>query len=204
VLSQNAARNLEQLEVIDADLGKDICAQLGAYLAGIRPDLVFCGQVAMGNLDTGLVPYILANQLGITLIDNALSCKLKGYALEITQFMPKGQRRVLKETLPAIITCSNKSAITLEYLAHAARRGKLKTINQHAGAAPLLMADSVIEPSKLGRKRLSIKSEKSAFERLHSKVAVATGHGQVIKSGTTTEKADHILNLLVDRGVLKT
>lgn len=203
VLRQYLGLGFPRLEVIEAEPGQDICAQLSAYLKQEPADLIFTGRQAQGNQDTGLLPYILADQLHLSLVDNALSCELKGDQLEITQFQPKGRRRVLKQTLPALITCSDKTPVTLEYLARAARQGELQIIRQQGREIPELLAEATVEASKPGRKRLTIKSEKSAFDRLHSKVAVAGGGGQVVSDGSADDKANRVLDLLIDRGALK-
>ena len=82
-------------------------------------DLILAGQNATGQVDTGLVPYIVAQGLGLDLVDRALSIADGN----VTQFLPKGQRRVLPLPSQCVVTVSDKAPLELEYVARRARQG---------------------------------------------------------------------------------
>ena len=124
---------LRAIGLIESPDGQDICGALIADLKGNPCDLLLAGQNATGQDDTGLVPYIVAQGLGLDLVDRALSIADGN----VTQFLP---RATSSTTLPSqcVVTVSDKAPLELEYVARRARQGRIEILKPESAPTAAL------------------------------------------------------------------
>lgn len=189
-LRQYLGLGFETIELIQPNGDQDVSALISGYLQQNPCDLAVFGERAQGMEDTGLVPYLCAQATDMPMIDQVLSIA----GGEITQFQPKGKRRVMPLPANALITVSENAPLELEYVARRARNGVIKQVSTTATPVAETAMVWTAEPSKPGRQRLTIKSNKSGWDRFSSRMAVSGGGGEVVKDLTTG--TDKVLDLL--------
>ena len=197
VLRQYLGLGFEQLDLIESPDGQDICGALIADLKGNPCDQILAGQNATGQDDTGLVPYIVAQGLGLDLVDRALSIADGN----VTQFLPKGQRRVLPLPSQCVVTVSDKAPLELEYVARRARQGRIEILKPESAPTAALYQGWQLEPKQPGRKRLTIQSNASGWDRFAKRMNTTGGGGEVLKGGVD-DSADKILSVLREKKLL--
>ncbi len=165
-------------------------------------DWVLCGAKAQGQDDSGLVPYLVADALGFGVIEQVMTASVSRDAIEVTQFLPKGQRRTLSRPGPQLLVVSENAPLTLEYVARRARSGQVLS----ATATPLPISDTALawqqEPAKPGHRRLTIKSNRSGWDRFSQRMAVTGGGGEVIRDDPNGG-CEQVLTLLRSKGLIR-
>ncbi|NDW04326.1 electron transfer flavoprotein subunit beta [Jiella pacifica] len=132
-VSAGLGHGLCGLDVIEAPEGEDPLPALAAFLATSLksdepPALVLCGRRGEGGLDTGLVPYLLAEALGLPILADAVALR-PGEAsdtLVVDQAMAKGARRRVTIRLPAIVTVHPLAPPPLPFAFGRMRRGEIR------------------------------------------------------------------------------
>src|SRR6185312_10436586 len=79
----------------------DIVAALAEQVRSAR--LILCGTRAQSGEASGMLPYLLAAALQRPILANVLELQLVSDGVKATQFLPKGRRRTVTVSLPAII-----------------------------------------------------------------------------------------------------
>ena len=144
-----------------------------------------------------MVPYIVAQGLGLDLVDRALSIADGN----VTQFLPKGQRRVLPLPSQCVVTVSDKAPLELEYVARRARQGRIEILKPESAPTAALYQGWQLEPKQPGRKRLTIQSNASGWDRFAKRMNTTGGGGEVLKGGVD-DSADKILSVLREKKLL--
>ncbi|MFC6519174.1 electron transfer flavoprotein subunit beta/FixA family protein [Undibacterium arcticum] len=116
------------IEVLAVPAEADVVPALLARLSGF--DLVLCGNRSEGQTASGLLPYLLAEGLRMPLIADVLEATLQGRLLTVRQFLPKGMRRRLEMSAPAILAVHPRAPQTRQF-AHA--RAAVGRITQTTG-----------------------------------------------------------------------
>ena len=194
-LRQYLGLGFAAIDLIEAVPGQDICGVLIEDLRSHPCDVLLTGERAQGQDDTGLVPYILADRLQRPLLDRVLSIDAQGQA---TQFLPKGQRRVMALPAQCIATVSENAPLELEYVARRARQGVINVLPGNIGDCAQVYHGWQQEPKQPGRTRLSIQSTASGWDRFAKRMNTTGGGGQVLK-GSPDQGAAQVLSLLRDK-----
>ena len=176
----------------DANLLDSLVSQLN------NTDLILTGTRAEFNEDSGLLPYLLAEKLQIPLVNHALDVELKDGALEILQFLPKGKRRRIHVTLPAIVTVHPLASIKTNYVFAKKMSGTITALAKDRHATDLTGQKSAWTLQANGRKpnKLKAREHVSAHARMLSAISSESKSGLVVNEGTSVEKAQVILTYL--------
>jgi len=188
------ARSVEVLAVPNADGSQaDGAALLAARLPGY--DLVLTGTRAEGAFDSGMLPYRVANALGIPLVGAAVDVVVKDGCAQVRQFMPKGLRRSVEVQLPALIAVHPMANATPTYAYARQREG---TIYAVACAAPARATELAwtIRPASSKPVRLAAAEKRSGHARMLSATTTESRGGSVVIEGSSVEKAQVILAYL--------
>ena len=181
----------------------DIIENLAAHLTDAN--LILTGTRAENGEDSGLLPYLLAAKLGLPLVADALTItprnnQLQEKKLEILQFLPKGQRRRVLVSLPAVVAVHPSAALALHFI-HA--RKNLGSIN--ILTASNTKANSSQWSAEPARKpiKLVAQTAQTGHERLMAAISNKAKGGTVVNEGNNVEKAQVILCYLREHQLIE-
>lgn len=200
VLRQYLGLGFPSLDLIEAPNDADVCAVLSNFMTKNPVDFILTGLRAMGQDDTGLVPYVLADSLGLPLIDRVLEFNPKTQIVQ--QFLPRGRRRELVLPNNAIVTASDHANLDLVYVARWANQGEIRI---HQGVEmqvkQVTSVDWIHESRKPGRERLSIKSDVSGWDRLARRMNTAGAGGELI-TDDSDRGATRVIEILKEKKLI--
>ena len=101
------------IEVVATPNGYDTVRVLSGLLKDV--DLVLAGGRAESGAGSGLFPYALAKALGRPVVANVLDVEIEGAEARVRQFLPKGRRRGVAVSLPAILAVHPLTQVRLGY-----------------------------------------------------------------------------------------
>ena len=103
----------DQIEVVATPNGYDTVRVLSGLLKDV--DLVLAGGRAESGAGSELFPYALAKALGRPVVANVLDVEIEGAEARVRQFLPKGRRRGVAVSLPAILAVHPLTQVRLGY-----------------------------------------------------------------------------------------
>lgn len=193
---------LDRLTVLSIPQGRDPVPALIGHLAQLAPDVVFCGSRAEGGEDSGMVPYLIAQALGLAIVADIAEISAGDGRATLTQALPRGRRRRIETPLPVMAAVSAAAPAPRQYSFARARRG---TIEALAAAAPAdaLPAQCDIRPWRPRPKRLRLAAAASAADRLKAMTETRSGEGAVMIQPSPDEAARAIYAYLVEKRIIE-
>ena len=192
------------IDMLRQPANADIVPALEARLQDMAPRLVLCGARSETGEASGLLPFVLAERLGWSLVSGLAQVEsIDGDTMIVLQALPRGQRRRLKVRLPAVVTVDAAAHAARQSAYGPARRGDVRQL-----AAAVTPDDAARDwrtaPAKKRPKRLKIVKAASARDRFKAAAAKAEGGGGQVLTGVSAQAgAEAILKLLREEGVLK-
>jgi electron transfer flavoprotein beta subunit len=196
-LSEYLALGAGQIDVIPISVDTNVVDCLAAQLNHV--DLILTGSRAEGGEDSGLLPYLLAEKLGIPLVVNALAMKSNANIIEVMQFLPKGKRRNVTVKLPAIIAVHPLAPASLKFSYARQISGEIKSLPTPHSPIPLANDHKTQWQTQSAiRKPIKLKApeNKTGHERMMSAISSESKGGAVVNNGNSVEKAQVILGYL--------
>jgi electron transfer flavoprotein beta subunit len=191
---------LERLTVLRQPRGCDVLPALVRHLETVEPDLVLAGTAAEDGPGSGMLPYALAQALGLPILPAAAETAVNNGLLDMLQALPRGRRRMLRANLPCLVTV-DRSAKAARPSAYArARRGAIDIVEMTPG--PSLPADSREIPARRRPRRLKIMTGGSAAERYRAATEMQAGGGKLMVDPPADEAARAIMDYLRAEGIL--
>ncbi|CDY75031.1 Electron transfer flavoprotein, beta subunit [Caballeronia glathei] len=190
-LQEYLALGAARVEVLDVD--GDAIAALAARLKGY--DLVMTGTRAEGAYDSGMLPYRLADALGVALLGSAVDAAVQDAGVEVRQFMPKGLRRRVRASLPALVAVHPMANAAPRYAYARLREGTIAPVVTRA-AADAESLQWTIRPAAAKPARLAAAEKRSGHARMLSATTTESRGGSVVIEGSSVEKAQVILAYL--------
>jgi electron transfer flavoprotein beta subunit len=215
-LADYLALGAPSVEVLPATPGSDIVAALAEQVS--RAKLVLCGTRSQSGESSGMLPYLLGAALKRPVLAEVLEVQLLGDTVKATQFLPKGRRRTVTVSLPAIIAVHPLAAAVPHY-AYARRvAGRIETLPSlaHASTAPSGVstnASSIASPAphpspwtleSVDRVPVKLKApdRRSGHARMLAATVAASRGGQVVNEGSDVEKAQAVLAYLREHDLI--
>lgn len=201
--SQTALRDylgmgLTRLSVLAMPPGCDPVPGLIAHLAGLAPDIILAGSRAEGGEDSGMLPYLVAQGLGIGIVSDVAALDVTGDWASLIQALPRGRRRLIETRLPVIATI-NAAAPEPRQSAYArARRGVIESIAVEAPADAFIEACE-IRPWRPRPKRMRMLSGASALDRLKAMTETKSGEGALLVRPSAEDAARAIYDYLAEK-----
>lgn len=192
-LTEYLALGAREVDVLTCSDGDDAAAALAARLQGY--DLVLTGSRAEGAYDTGMLPYRVAALLGYPLVGAAVDVSVDGGRAAIRQFLPKGLRRRVDTSLPAVIAVHPLANAQPRYAYARLRAGEVRW----ASVTPVADADAAawkIGPIERKPVKLAAAEKRSGHARMLSATTTESRGGNVVIGGSSVEKAQVILAYL--------
>lgn len=190
-LQEYLALGAARVEVLDVE--GDAVAALAARLKGY--DLVMTGTRAEGAYDSGMLPYRLADALDVALLGSAVDVAVQDAGVEVRQFMPKGLRRRVRASLPALVAVHPMANAAPRYAYARLREGTIAPVVTRA-AADAESLQWTIRPAAAKPVRLAAAEKRSGHARMLSATTTESRGGSVVIEGSSVEKAQVILAYL--------
>jgi electron transfer flavoprotein beta subunit len=193
---------LSQIKVLDLPEQADAMLGLVEYFKDKRPDIILTGVRAENGESSGMMPYMLAEQLGMAVVSSIadiLSIDPKAKQAEVLQALPRGQRRKIKVSLPFVASVDMAAPEPRQSAFGPAMRGLINAQQGHSEDDSERLQWQTTQAKKRP-KRLKIVKAKTAADRFKAATAKAAGGGKVVHG--SEESAQAIFDLLVDEGVL--
>jgi electron transfer flavoprotein beta subunit len=192
-LREYLALGAAKVEVLATMPGDEIAPALSARLKGY--DLVLTGTRAEGTEDSGMLPYQLADAMGIALLASAVDIDVEADNAVVRQFLPKGLRRRVQASLPALVAVHPMANATPRYAYAKLREGAIQQVLVSAASA----SDAAVwstKPATAKPIRLAAAEKRSGHARMLSATTTESRGGSVVIEGTSVEKAQVILAYL--------
>lgn len=192
------------IDVLQQPAGADIVPALEAWLRAAGPRLVLCGARGETGEGSGLVPFLLAERLGWSLVAGLAAVEsVERDTMTVLQALPRGQRRRLKVRLPAVVTVDAAAQPARQSAFGPARRGELRRLASEI-TPDAAAREWTTAPARKRAKRLKIVKASSARDRFKAAAAKAEGGGGQVLAGISAQQgAEAILKLLREEGVLR-
>ena len=206
------------VEVLPGAPGTDIVAELTEHVRSAK--LILCGARAQSGEASGMLPYLLGAALKRPILADVLEIELVGDSVRATQFLPKGRRRTVTVSLPAIIAV-HPLATALPRYAYARRvAGRIETLAaarttgastavvtatmQSAAAPPPTTPSSPWTLDTTDRVPVKLKApdRRSGHARMLAATGSASRGGQVVNEGSNVEKAQAVLDYLREHDLI--
>jgi electron transfer flavoprotein beta subunit len=186
---------VEAIEVLTVADNGDVLPALLARLRGF--DLVLCGMRSDGQSASGMLPYLLAEGLGVPLVGDVLEATRGDHVLTVRQFLPKGMRRRLEVRLPAVLAVHPRAPQSRQYAYARARAGRVTYVAGAIGGGREAPAWQY-EPATRRPRPLKAKVVQSGHSRMMGAIGGDGGArgGQVVKQGSAEDKAQVLLDYL--------
>jgi electron transfer flavoprotein beta subunit len=192
-LREYLALGAAKVEVLAVAAGDEIAPALTARLKGY--DLVLTGTRAEGTEDSGMLPYQLADALAFALLGSAVDINVEAAHITVRQFLPKGLRRRVQASLPALVAVHPMANATPRYAYAKLREGVIEPVLVSAANSAVSLAWS-IKPATAKPVRLAAAEKRSGHARMLSATTTENRGGSVVIEGTSVEKAQVILAYL--------
>ncbi|PRX18848.1 electron transfer flavoprotein beta subunit [Paraburkholderia sp. BL18I3N2] len=205
---------LASLTVLRQPRGADVLPALCEYLLAKKPALTLAGMAAEVGEGSGMLPYLLAEALGATLLAGAASVALgdfqdaDGQHIRAEQALARGQRRLLQAALPCVITVAAKAPVPRQSAYARARAGRVEIVEPEVlirNSAELLHDTQILGrevPARKNPKRIPVSSGGSLADRLNALTATATGAGRLMVQPSPVDAALAILEYLKQEQVV--
>jgi electron transfer flavoprotein beta subunit len=186
---------LARLAVLEMPPDRDPVPALAAYLAALRPNLILAGAHAEGGEDSGMVPYLIAQALGYTLVSDVAGLSVESGQGVFTQALPRGRRIVVEARLPAVAVVNAAAPAPRQSAFARAWRGVIETVAADAPIDAFLEACE-IRPWRPRPKPVRMMRGGSALDRLRSLTETKTGEGAVMINPAPEDAARAIYEYL--------
>ncbi len=184
------------IEVLTVESGADVVSALQTRLKGF--DIVLCGVRADGQSSSGLLPYLLAEELQIPLITNVLEVELQERTVRARQFLPKGMRRRLEVSVPVLLAVHPRAAQVRQFSYARACAGRvIYSAGNIQGAVPAAPGWQ-IETASRRPQPLKARIAQSGHARMLGAIGgdADVRGGQSLKEGSAEQKAQALISYL--------
>jgi electron transfer flavoprotein beta subunit len=158
---------------------------------------VLTGTRAASEQGSGMLPHVLASLLNRPVVTDVIAVQPEADCWIVTQALPKGARRRLRVSAPAVLAISAAAPQTLRHSLADAMAGqivcaKVSTATPLTGPAPIGQR----VPATKRRKVLEARIQQSGHARMLGAIESPATGGTVLQSGTPHSKAQAVLDYL--------
>jgi len=197
-LAEYLALGATEVEVLSCEPSDDAARMLAERVRGY--DLVLTGTRAEGAHDSGMLPYSVAAALGVPIVGGAVDIDAEsGGVAVVRQFLPKGLRRRVQTTLPAVIAVHPLANAQPRYAYARLRAGAIRPQRAVSTSVSMSAAEAAawtVGPIERKPVRLVAAEKRSGHARMLSATTTESRGGNVVNEGSSVEKAQVILAYL--------
>lgn len=208
VLRQYAGMGLNGVTVLPHREGSDAVPALVRFFKGNRQNhsrqIVLTGVTAESGESSGLLPYLLAEQLGWPMVPRIADIvRVDEFEAEVLLALPRGQRRAVTVALPFVASVDPAAQEARQSAFARGLRATVTTLD-----CGTVIDDAAgqwqVSPAKAKPKRLKVVKAKTAADRMKAATAKPVGSGgKVLKNETVEEQAKAIFDLLLEEKVIR-
>ncbi|MDR7306846.1 hypothetical protein [Rhodoferax saidenbachensis] len=185
------AQGARSIEVIATDA--DVCAALLSPLKEVP--WVLTGTRSAEEAGGNLLPFQLGAALNRPVLTQVVAIEDHGAHWIVTQALPKGARRRLKVTAPAVLAISEAAPATVRYALADKTAGRIFRTGTVAANQASAHVGTLVPRSKR-RAVLQAKVAQSGHARMLGAIDSPSGGGTVVSTGTPELKAQVLLDYL--------
>ncbi|MBR7888987.1 electron transfer flavoprotein subunit beta [Marinomonas sp. A79] len=208
VLRQYAGMGLDGFTVLPQGEGDDAVPVLVAYFKANRQhhsrQIVLTGVNAESGESSGMLPYLLAEQLGWPIVPRIADIvRVDEFEAEVLLALPRGQRRVVTVSLPFIASVDSAAQEPRQSAFARGLRATLTTLD-YGSRVDDAVSHWQVAPAKPKPKRLKVVKAKTAADRMKAATAKPVGGGgKVLRNESVEEQAQAIFDLLLEEKVIR-
>lgn len=180
-----------RIDVLECPADADITAVLSSELSAAT--WVLTGTRQAPEHGEGLLPFALGAALNRPVITDVLAVAPDGDAWIVTQALPRGARRRLRVTPPAVLAVSAAAPVALRHALASALTGRIT--RKRVPTAPAA-SDAQTVPANRRRQTLEARSQKSGHARMLGAIESTSSGGTVLQAGDARSKAQALLDYL--------
>ncbi|WP_017345483.1 electron transfer flavoprotein subunit beta [Pantoea sp. A4] len=200
-----AGMGVKSLRVLSVGESADAVPTLVDYLQRKPPDIILTGKRAEQGESSGMLPFLLAEQLGIPLVMGiAEIVRVEGGEAQVLQALPRGQRRALRVPLPFIASVDMAASVPRQSAFGPGSRAIFACETAQVIAEDETRAAWQVTAARKRPKRMKVVKAKTAADRFKAATAKAQSEGGKVMRDEPVEKmAQAIYDLLLEEGVLR-
>lgn len=181
-----------RIDVLECPANADITAVLSSELSAAT--WVLTGTRQAPEHGEGLLPFALGAALNRPVITDVLAVAPDGDAWIVTQALPRGARRRLRVTPPAVLAVSAGAPVALRHALASAMAGRIT--RKRVPTAPAASDAQTVVPANRRRQMLEARSQKSGHARMLGAIESTSSGGTVLQTGDARSKAQALLDYL--------
>lgn len=203
-LRQYLGMGVARIDVIATPLGCDPYPLLLERISGEAPDLVVCGSVASDTHGSGLMPYLLAQDLDWPILASARVVRVEARRAIIDQALPGGRLRTFSARLPAVVTVDAGAPAPRQVAFGPALRGSVRSVEALADRLATAPAWTIQPARRRARPLPTADAGASAQERLLAATERVEKAGLVLTGLDPDAAAARIIDDLTQFGLFRT
>lgn len=182
------------IDVLESGTDGDVAGMLLPSLRGTR--WILTGTRGESGPGSGVLPFALGAALGRPVVTDVVAVQADGSSWIVTQALPKGARRRLRVSAPAVLAVSAAAPVVLRHSLADAMAGTITrtAMPSTAPADPSAMGQRV--PRGKRRKLLEARIVQSGHARMLGAIESPSTGGAVLQTGTPQAKAQAVLDYL--------
>lgn len=201
MLREFLGMGVPELRVLELPPEADIVPALVHYLGAERADILLTGQHGEGGEDSGTVPYLLGQALGMTVVANVVEISPDGNKSRVLQALPFGRRRALDVRMPFVAMVDTTAPAARQSAYGPANRGRIIKLDGIVRRDERDPGEQ--RPARPRPKRLTAAPSGSSAQRLEAVTGVHRAGGVVLTGLPPREAALTIYEFLQQHGVVK-
>jgi electron transfer flavoprotein beta subunit len=180
---------LQQLVALDVPEGGDPVPALAAFIRAYapKPRLVLAGSMAEIGEASGLLPYLVAEQLGLALAPGVAALSVEQDSLDFVQALPRGGRRRLVSTGPVLATVGLQGPRPRQVARGPAGRGVIQIVS-----APVAEVVAQLLPETMTQRLARMRPKRIG----PAAAQAASGESRLLVDPTPRDAAREILKFL--------
>lgn len=182
------------IDVLESSTDGDVAGMLLPSLRDTR--WILTGTRGESGPGSGVLPFALGAVLGRPVVTDVVAVQADGNHWLVTQALPKGARRRLRVSAPAVLAVSAAAPVTLRHSLADAMAGTIVRTAVPSTAPADLAAMGQRVPRGKRRKLLEARIVQSGHARMLGAIESPSTGGAVLQTGTPETKAQAVLDYL--------
>ncbi|MDD1783639.1 electron transfer flavoprotein subunit beta [Enterovibrio sp. ZSDZ35] len=203
-LREYLGMGLHKIDVLNIPDNADAALSLASYAKAQKCSVVLCGARAEHGESSGMVPYLVGDALGATIVPEVVSVLDQTTKhIDVLQALAGGQRRKLRVSLPVVLIAGASAPAPRQSAFTVARDGVINVLEVKAETDTVKESWQWLAAKKRPKRTKAVAANASSRDRfLAATAAQAASGGKVMANVSPKEGAEAILAQLKKDGVI--